>query len=106
MSSNHLAVFCTCPDEQTARRLAEAVVEAKLAACVNILPGVSSVFYWEGQAQSEQEHLLMIKTSELAYSRLESKLVELHPYELPEVIAVGIERGLAGFLDWIRDQTR
>ncbi|MFP4184344.1 MAG: divalent-cation tolerance protein CutA [Halorhodospira sp.] len=106
MSSNHLAVFCTCPDEQTARRLAETVVEAKLAACVNILPGVSSVFYWEGQAQSEQEHLLMIKTSELAYSRLESKLVELHPYELPEVIAVGIERGLAGFLDWIRDQTR
>ncbi|MFP4647580.1 MAG: divalent-cation tolerance protein CutA [Halorhodospira sp.] len=106
MSSNHLAVFCTCPDEQTARRLAEAVVEAKLAACVNILPGVSSVFYWEGRAQSEQEHLLMIKTSELAYSRLESKLVELHPYELPEVIAVGIERGLAGFLDWIRDQTR
>ncbi|MFP4147663.1 MAG: divalent-cation tolerance protein CutA [Halorhodospira sp.] len=106
MSSNHLAVFCTCPDEQTARRLAETVVEAKLAACVNILPGVSSVFYWEGQAQSEQEHLLMIKTSELAYSRLESKLVELHPYELPEVIAVGIERGLAGFLDWIRDETR
>ncbi len=106
MSSNHLMVFCTCPDEQTARHLAEAVVEAKLAACVNILPGVTSVFYWEGEAQSEQEHLLVIKTSDIAYSRLESRLVELHPYELPEVIAVGIERGLAGFLDWIRDETR
>jgi len=106
MSSNHLVVYCTCPDEQTARYLAEAVVEAKLAACVNILPGVTSVFYWEGEAQSEQEHLLVIKTSDIAYSRLESRLVELHPYELPEVIAVGIERGLAGFLDWVRDETR
>jgi len=106
MSSNHLVVLCTCPDEQTARRLAEAVVADKLAACVNILPGVTSVFYWEGEAQSEQEHLLVIKTSDIAYSRLESRLVELHPYELPEVIAVGIERGLAGFLDWVRDETR
>jgi len=106
MSSNHLVVLCTCPDEQTARRLAEAVVADKLAACVNILPGVTSVFYWEGEAQSEQEHLLVAKTSDIAYSRLESRLVELHPYELPEVIAVGIERGLAGFLDWIRDETR
>ena len=106
MSSNQLVVLCTCPDEETARRLAGTVVEERLAACVNIVPGVTSVFYWEGEAQSEQEHLMVIKTSDVAYSRLETRLTELHPYELPEVIAVGIDRGLAGFLDWIRDETR
>ncbi len=106
MASDQLVVLCTCPDDETARRLANAVVEARLAACVNILPGVTSVFYWEGAAQTETEQLLVIKTSDVAYSQLEAKLVELHPYELPEVIAVGIERGLAGFLDWIQAETR
>ncbi len=105
MSSNHLVVLCTCPDGETAQHLARQVVEGRLAACVNIVPGVTSVFYWEGEAQSEQEHLLVIKTSDITYTELESKLAELHPYELPEIIAVGIERGLAGFLDWIRDET-
>ena len=106
MASDQLVVLCTCPDDETARRLANAVVEARLAACVNIRPGVTSVFYWEGAAQTETEQLLVIKTSDVAYSQLEAKLVELHPYERPEVIAVGIERGLAGFLDWIQAETR
>ncbi|MCG5540648.1 MULTISPECIES: divalent-cation tolerance protein CutA [unclassified Halorhodospira] len=106
MSSRELVVLCTCPDEETARRLAGEVVEARLAACVNIVPGVTSVFYWEGEAQAETECLLVIKTSDFAYTRLEGMLVERHPYELPEVIAVGIDKGLAGFLDWIRDETR
>ncbi|MBK1725637.1 divalent-cation tolerance protein CutA [Halorhodospira neutriphila] len=106
MASTHLIALCTCPDEATARRLASEVVEAGLAACVNILPGVTSVFYWEGEAQSEPEQLLLIKTTDTAYSRLEAHLVASHPYELPEVVAVGIEKGLQGFLDWIAQQAR
>ncbi|BAU56794.2 divalent-cation tolerance protein CutA [Halorhodospira halochloris] len=106
MASTQLVVLCTCPDEQTARRLAGEVVEAGLAACVNIIPGLTSVFFWEGQVQSDSEQLLVIKTSDVAYSQLEEHLAGSHPYDLPEVIACPIERGLAGFLDWITEQTR
>lgn len=106
MASTHLIVLCTCPDEQTARRLAAEVVEARLAACVNIVPGLTSVFFWEGEVQSEGEQLLVIKTSDAAYSSLEERLVQSHPYDLPEVIACPIEKGLNGFLDWVSEQTR
>mgnify|MGYP006425179835 CR=1 FL=1 len=106
MASTHLVVLCTCPDEQTARRLAGEVVEAGLAACVNIVPGLVSVFCWEGEVQSESEQLLLIKTSDVAFSDLQGHLVKSHPYELPEVIACPIEKGLNGFLDWITEQTR
>ena len=102
----HYVVLCTCPDEQAARRLASEVVEAGLAACVNIVPGLVSVFFWEGEVQSENEQMLVIKTSDVVYSSLEAHLFESHPYDLPEVIACPIERGLAGFMDWITAETR
>ena len=101
MASENLLVQCTCPDESTSVRIAEALVSAGLAACVNICPNIRSIYRWQGEIQQDQEHLLLIKTTQKCYSRLEKSLQELHPYELPEIIAVSIEYGLPGYLNWI-----
>ena len=102
---HHLLVLCTCPDQDTAQNIANHLVDNKLAACVNILPGVISVYHWQGNRESAQEHLLLIKTTQKAYNKLEKALCELHPYELPEVIAVPIQNGLTAYLEWINQQT-
>ena len=105
MSSPILLVLCTAPDPDSARQISHTVVAEKLAACVNRLNDVQSVFRWEGKVQSEAEVLMLLKTTAAAYPKLEKRLVELHPYELPEVIAVEVSRGLDGFLNWISDGT-
>jgi len=102
-TEDRLLVYCTCPDETTAQRLADALVDEGLAACVNILPGLQSVYRWAGKRENAQEHLLIIKTLRAAYPQLENAIVRLHPYELPEVIAVPITQGLKGYLAWIDD---
>jgi periplasmic divalent cation tolerance protein len=94
-------VLCTCPEGDAAKSLAESLVKERLAACVNILPGLVSVYSWQGALESSQEALLLAKTERRAYPRLEARLRELHPYELPEIIAVDIERGLPDYLNWI-----
>lgn len=99
-------VLCTCPDQPTAQHIAERLVDRKLAACVNILPGVQSIYQWQGQRESTQEHLLLIKTAQSAYQQLEQAVVELHPYELPEIIAVPITGGLGSYLNWIGESVR
>jgi periplasmic divalent cation tolerance protein len=101
MSSDFELILCTCPDKNTAKELAHLLVSKKLAACVNILPGVTSVYSWEGRIESEQEHLLLIKSSKANYSNIEITLFKHHPYEVPEIIALPIERGLPEYLDWI-----
>lgn len=99
---DHCLVLSTCPAEgETAASLANALVEERLAACVNLLPGLVSVYSWQGALESSRETLLLIKTERAAYPRLEARLRELHPYELPEIIAVDIERGLPDYLKWI-----
>lgn len=94
-------VLCTCPDRDTARQIAAALVEEKLAACVNILDGVESVYRWQGKVESAQETLLVIKTTQTAFTMLRDRIVSLHPYELPEVVAVPIVDGLDAYLNWI-----
>lgn len=101
----HLLILSTCPDAGTAQIIAEQLVDRQLAACVNILPGLTSVYQWQGKRENAQEHLLLIKTTNEAYQTLEQTITELHPYELPEVIAVPIERGLDAYLNWIDQQT-
>ena len=96
-------VLCTCPDQESAQLIAEQLVDTKLAACVNILPGILSIYRWQGAVESAQEQLLLIKTTTEHYERLESAITELHPYELPEVIAIPIEYGLEKYLRWIDD---
>jgi len=112
--SGQLIVFTTIDDAVGARRLADSVVGAGLAACVNILPEITSVFRWQPDAadaaharvQAEGEVLLLIKTSARAYPELESHIQREHPYDLPEVIAVSVEQGSAAFRQWIDASTR
>ncbi len=96
----------TCPDSDTAGRIAEALVDARLAACVNIVPGVASVYRWEGAIVHEREWLLVIKTRAECLSALRERLPLLHPYELPELVAVEAADGLPAYLDWVRAETR
>jgi periplasmic divalent cation tolerance protein len=106
MNQSPLIVLCTCPDRATAERIAESVVGEQLAACVNIVPGLASVYHWEGKIQHDAELLLLIKTRQTAYPPLEARIRELHPYQIPEIIVLPIQTGSAAYLDWITDNTR
>lgn len=98
-------VLCTCPDEGTGEELASLLVKHELAACVNLVPGLRSFYRWEGRVENDPEVLLVIKTSAAAYAALEESLRANHPYELPEIIAVPIDKGLTDYLDWIKEST-
>jgi periplasmic divalent cation tolerance protein len=100
----HLAL-CTCPDMATATRLAESLVNAGLAACVNIVPGLVSVYRWEGTIAKDSEVLLMIKTTEERVADVVAHIEREHPYDLPEVIAHPIVAGLDSYLEWVRQCT-
>jgi periplasmic divalent cation tolerance protein len=93
--------LCTVPNEATARQIADALVSEKLAACVNIIPSVMSVYRWKDAVEQSEELLLLIKTSEAVWPLLETRILELHPYELPEIIAVPIDTGQADYIKWI-----
>jgi periplasmic divalent cation tolerance protein len=94
-------IFCTCPDNSTAEKIARWLVENQLAACVNIVPGITSIYAWEGRIESAQEHLLIIKASSLNYQAIETAIQQHHPYQLPEIIALPVEQGLPEYLNWI-----
>ncbi len=96
-------VLTTCPDAAAADRIARALVSERLAACVNILPVARSVYWWKGRVESAAEQLLIIKSMTDAYSSIQKRIRELHPYELPEVIAVPVVDGLPDYLAWIRN---
>lgn len=100
-----LIVFSTFPNETSAREAAARLVESGAAACVSILPGLTSVYRWQGKIEEAAEALLMIKTTREAYPRLESALKACHPYELPEILAVAAEAGLPGYLEWVMQET-
>ncbi len=98
---NYLVVYCSCPDEASAGRLAEALVEERLAACVTRLPGATSVYRWEGSVQKDAEVLLIIKTTAGRLANLTARIEALHPYEVPEVIAVPVAGGSERYLSWV-----
>lgn len=99
--SDALICYCTCPDDTVARRIAEDLVAAQLAACVNLVPGVSSVYRWQGRVEVDNEVLLLIKTDVAHYPSLEERLKQAHPYELPELIAVPLATGSRPYLEWL-----
>src|SRR5258706_9324816 len=101
-----LLVLTNLPDRAAAERLADRVIGERLAACVNILAPCRSVYRWKGAVQHDEEHPLLIKTTQERYPALERALREGHPYELPEIIAVPIERGLPAYLDWVSAETK
>ena len=94
-------VLCTVPDRDTADRIAANLVTDRIAACVNIVPGVTSIYRWKGSIETDTELLLIIKTHSAVFDTLTDRIKALHPYELPEVIAVPIKDGLPEYLDWI-----
>lgn len=94
-------VFTTLPTADAAVELARALVSEKLAACCNILPAARSIYLWENKLQDENEVLLLAKTRSDQFERLKARMLELHPYEVPEVIAVPVEAGYAGYLEWM-----
>ena len=101
--SQYQICLCTCPDEELAQSLARSLIEAKLAACVNILPAVQSVYQWKGKIEKDRELLLLIKTAQHLFPAIETHILARHPYELPEIIAVPIEAGFKPYLQWIDD---
>lgn len=102
MTTDYQIILCTCPDVTIAKQCALALVEKQLAACVNILPAMTSIYAWQGEIQIEQEHLLIIKASTAQYAAIENWLKINHPYEVPEIIALPITQGSLDYLTWIR----
>jgi len=100
-----LLVFSTLPDAAAARRLARLLLERRLAACVSVLAPCTSVYRWQGAIEETAEVPLMIKTTAARYADLEAAIRAEHPYELPEIVAVPVQRGLPGYLDWVAAET-
>jgi periplasmic divalent cation tolerance protein len=99
--NNYLVIFCSCPDADSAGRLADTLVEERLAACVTRLPGATSVYRWEGAVQRDAEVLLIIKTTAERLANLSARIEALHPYEVPEVLAVPVAGGAERYLAWL-----
>ncbi|NRA71885.1 MAG: divalent-cation tolerance protein CutA [Gammaproteobacteria bacterium] len=97
-----IQVNCNCPDENIALELANAIVELKLAACVNIVSNIKSVYRWQGKIERDIETQLQIKTSSELYDELEQHLIRLHPYDVAEVIAIPIVNGNQEYIDWLK----
>ena len=102
MNEQVIVALSTCPDEATAARIAQALVSERLATCVNRLPGVTSTYFWDGRLQSDSEVLLIIKTTAARWAALESRLKTLHPYDLPELVALTVTAGNERYLEWVR----
>ncbi len=100
-----LLVITNLPDRASAERLADALIEARVAACVNILAPCRSIYRWKDAVQHDEEHPMLVKTTAERYPALEAAIRAGHPYELPAIVAVPIERGLPAYLDWIASET-
>ncbi|MEO5358421.1 MAG: divalent-cation tolerance protein CutA [Nitrospirae bacterium YQR-1] len=98
----HYVVLITTPDEVTAKSISEAIVKDNLAKCVNIIKEVKSVFHWEGKIENENESLMIIKTKKENFKSLMEKVKTLHPYTVPEIIALPIIEGSEDYLNWLQ----
>lgn len=100
-----LLVSTTFPDHQTAERIGREIIAARLAACVSILGPCRSIYHWQGEIETATEIPALFKTSQTRYAELATRLKELHPYELPEIVAVRVADGLPAYLDWVAAET-
>lgn len=106
MSGDFIVVLITVPSPDVGERIAASLLEKKLAACVNILPGVQSIYAWKGAVQKDQELMLVVKTRlELFHERLVPAVKAIHPYDVPEIIALPVVMGSQDYLDWIAAET-
>ena len=105
LSNDYIIVLTTCNSSGIASSIAETLVSNKLAACVNIMNDIESVYQWQGKIEHDKEILLIIKTKQVLFSQVEQTIQELHDYELPEIIAVPIEAGEKNYLNWLQSAT-
>jgi periplasmic divalent cation tolerance protein len=105
MKETILGVLVTAPDEEQGARMARALVEESLAACVNMIPGIRSVYRWRGEVCEDSEVLLWIKTRKALFPRILERVRELHPYEVPEIVSLSIDEGLPQYLEWVAEET-
>lgn len=103
--SREIIVFVTASNSEEAGRIADALVSEQLAACVNIVPAIESIYRWEGKVTSDTEALMIIKTTDDRYVDVESRVKELHSYSTPEIVAIPIVQGSQEYLDWLRKST-
>jgi periplasmic divalent cation tolerance protein len=101
-----LVCLCTCPDLAIARMLGRTLVDERLAACVQVLPGIESIYRWDGAVETAAEILLILKTTRARLDALQARLVALHPYDVPELVALPAVAGLPAYLHWVADSTR
>ena len=101
-----LLVFTTLPSADKAAELGRVLVEERLAACANLIPAVRSIYRWQGKLQDENEVLVLLKTRAEHLERLKLRILELHPYEVPEVLAVPVEAGYQPYLEWLAGETK
>ncbi|MDA8092201.1 MAG: divalent-cation tolerance protein CutA [Nitrospiraceae bacterium] len=101
----NIVVFITAPDEEMAARIAKALVGETLAACVNIVRGVRSIYSWQGNIEDEAEVLLIAKTKKSLFEKLSRRVKDLHSYQTPEIIALPITAGVPEYIDWLNDVT-
>jgi periplasmic divalent cation tolerance protein len=99
-------VLTTAGSKEEARKIANALVERKLAACVNIVPNIESIYRWEGKVERAEEWLLIIKTDANAFARVRDAIKELHSYDLPECVSISVDAGSANYLQWIGEQVQ
>ena len=103
---NYIVVLCMIDTYEAAKSIARTLVESKLAACVNIVPQITSIYSWKGEIVEDNEFLLIVKSKSEAYDKLESEIKELHSYEVPEIIAFDINKGLPEYLRWIEENVK
>ena len=104
--TNKRIVLSTAGSEDEARKIAHHLVEQRLAACVNIIPRIESVYRWEGKVESNREYLLLIKTSSKMFPEVRDAILELHSYELPECVEIAVEDGSSEYLQWVEESLK
>ena len=106
MTSTHYIALTTCPNSEVATQLAQACIENKLAACVNIIPAIQSIYRWKGKIEQDNESLLLMKTNKDNLKQLDEFIQQNHPYDVAEFITLNIESGSQAYLDWITQSLR
>ena len=99
-------VLITAPNDEVAEKLARTLVDERLAACVNLLPGVRSIYRWQGKIEDEREVLLLVKTAADRLTGLMERVREVHPYSVPEILALPVDAGSSAYCDWVVEETR